>query len=166
MLAVFFGTWAPSRHFSRQAWLVHHARNNAEIFLDLLRQQKLEEAHQLHLHQNQRRESDVSLEEYYGSRPEARTDYDAFFSVPPLDELVPSAATATFSFQGMDAYVHEDYEDTLLLRVLGLFPKKRQEQERDHAPGDAALFAPPIRSNLLGGLPRRARRQTASHLSP
>lgn len=129
LLAVLFGAWAVSRHFSRQAWLLDQARRNADVWLELVCQEKLQEAHQLHLHENQRMKEEATLDEFYASREEARIDYKSFYSTPPLNEFILVASQATVNFEGLDAYIPDEHEDNLLLRYSAEYQEGGQPKK-------------------------------------
>lgn len=67
--SLIFASWAFGREYSRQRYLFSHARQYAEEWLDLLRQGKLYEAHQLSMMEGRRLEPGESLEKHYTPAP-------------------------------------------------------------------------------------------------
>jgi hypothetical protein len=66
-LAVLFGTWAIARQSSRDLRLFSQARLCAEEWLELLRQGKLEDAHQLTLPEESRAPAGLALKAHYAA---------------------------------------------------------------------------------------------------
>ncbi len=121
MFAVFFGTCAVSRYFSRQQWLCRHACQNAEIWFQTVKENRLRDAHQLHLHASQRAAEGVSMDDYYQNEEYAQSDYDTFFSDPPMDEFVKVAPQATFEFVQLDGYYPNRYKDDVVVRYVAQY---------------------------------------------
>ncbi len=67
-IALIMGFWAPTRHFSRQHYLSRQAAQFSREWLELLRQGRLYDAHQLHLSLKNRSPATASLEEEYANR--------------------------------------------------------------------------------------------------
>lgn len=85
-LACFWGGMAPVYHITRHHTLNTQARVHAEHWIDLIRQGKLMEAHQLRLGFNERVEHDLDLKEHYKSELN-RLNYDVFATGSPIKEL-------------------------------------------------------------------------------
>jgi hypothetical protein len=130
VLAVFFGSWAASRYFSRQQWLCGQARQNADAWLELIQENKLHEAHQLHLHPHER-------DDYVGKRASSteeqpESDYDSFYGSSPLREFVKVAPEATVEFVRVEDYVPNGITgltDTFVLRYVARYEEAGQPQE-------------------------------------
>jgi len=99
-LAAFFLTWAATQRYVRESRLVGHARQYADAWLELLKQQKLREAHQLHVPRGKRAEAGSSLEEFYEKQRYAQSDFESFYDKEPLKEIIQFAPRAQFTFDG------------------------------------------------------------------
>ena len=85
VLAMFFGTWASVRYWSRQHYLVGIARNCADGWVELVRQKKKYEAYELHLSKYERAPKGESFEEFYSeSSPVLSWTSTRFFSSEAL----------------------------------------------------------------------------------
>jgi hypothetical protein len=129
VLAMFFGAWASSRYFSRQQWLAGHARKNADIFLDYVKQQRLPEAHQLHMRFDRRAPEGMSLDEFYETPDFEEGSYTDFFATPPLNEFSKVAPEATVEYQGLAAYKQYGYEDDVVLRYVARYRDEGKPKE-------------------------------------
>ena len=86
-LACFLGGLAPVRHVSRQRALFTQAGKQVEAWVDLFRQGKYMEAHQLQLGFQERATAEASLVEFYKDTRK-RILYDQFMTTSPTSELV------------------------------------------------------------------------------
>ena len=96
MLALLFGTWAPTQHFTRQALLKTQAEAFADQWLSLLQEHQLELAHQLHKAPHQRKHQGAPLISLYEENELLREDKKAFYEKEPLKSL--STTPFQFSF--------------------------------------------------------------------
>jgi len=115
-LALFFGAWGPSRYLSREWWLTGQARAYADAWLELVQQNRLKEAHQLHGRQEQRATEGVTLDEFYRTDTYAQSDYTAFFSGEPLKSFSELAGRAQVDFEQTLGYETEASVDSVILR--------------------------------------------------
>lgn len=99
VLAMLFGGWAPARRFAHRQALYQQASVFAQQWLDLLREGRLEEVHELHLPFLIRRPRGVSLKEYYAENKEEEEDRRENMSPQP-DRWVPSPHQALVEFFG------------------------------------------------------------------
>ncbi len=113
-VSLFLLAFAPSRYIFWQQLLVTTARQHAEAWLDLIRQGKLYEAHQLSLEQHERVPPLADLERHYrprypdeGQRMREMMDivdphqmFTKFYSEPPLLQMRQSGRRAEYTFRG------------------------------------------------------------------
>ncbi len=128
-LAVFFGSWAAGRYFSRQQWLYVNARRNAEAWLKLVQENKLREAHQLHLHTAERIAGGVTLDEYYANQEFAQSQFNGFFDGIPLNEFIKVASRATVEFVRFEAFDPMGSNDDVMLRYVARYEEDGQPKE-------------------------------------
>ena len=131
LCAIFFGTCAASRYFSRQQWLCGHARRNAEIWFQAMKENRLRDAHQLHLHKNQRVSEGVSMDEYYENQEYAQSDFDTFFDGPPLNEFVDVASQSTVEFVQLDGYYPNRNRDDVVVRYVARYELEGKPHEME-----------------------------------
>lgn len=118
-VALCFGTWGPARYVSRQQWLYRQARVYADAWLQLVQDQRLEEAHQLHLTSRERMADDVPLDEYYGGLPYVSSAFRDFFENEPLRHVVEMKKHAgRIEFDAYIGYKHRTHRDVVTLRYL------------------------------------------------
>ena len=98
-LALFCGAWGISRHVSRHWWLTSQARVYVDAWLDLIQQNRLKEAHQLHGRQIQRVPEGMSIDEYYRTDESAAHDMRMFFDREPLRSFVTLTEPVEVQFQ-------------------------------------------------------------------
>lgn len=101
-LALLFGLWAPARLLSRQWQLYHQAQVYADEWLELIRQGKLHEAHQLALQPVERQPAGTKLEPIYGQSEQLTKRYKTFYSESPLKKMAAAADKASYHFLGGD----------------------------------------------------------------
>jgi hypothetical protein len=128
-LAMFFGTWAPVRTWARQYHLVGIARTYADSWVELVRQQKKREAHQLHMIKIQRVPQGESVEEYYRKMPYVQMELDRFFGTEPLRSLLTLPSDARIEFERQTEFTTERHSDTVALRYVARFEDKGRQRE-------------------------------------
>lgn len=129
LLAAFFLTWAATYHYVRESWLVGHARQYADAWIELIQEQKLKEAHQLHVSRGKRAKAGSSLDEFYASERYAQSDFEAFFDKVPLKELVQFAPRAQFVFDGSRDRLSDLYTERVVLRYLARYEDQGKQRE-------------------------------------
>lgn len=120
-LSLLFGIWVMTAGISKQQLLNHQAKTYALQWFELLRQGKLQEVHQLTLHQGQRASPGTTLEAFYDPKPreKPKTDpddpsaaaslndereptgfeqYSDYFSRPLCKRLADLGANATYEY--------------------------------------------------------------------
>jgi hypothetical protein len=122
-LAMLFGAWAPSRHYSRQVVLSRHGQQFVQHWVELVRNGRLYEAYELHLPPEQRH-SGQSLEDIYEDRDadssapsndheailvddrSMRRDFRRFFADSPLPSIMDARQQGTLQFSGTESLSH------------------------------------------------------------
>jgi hypothetical protein len=113
LVSLFLLAFAPSRYVAGQAMLIRTAQNHAEAWLELIRQGKLYEAHQLSLERHERVPPMADLERHYRQRyPEGgerlremmdiRDPYRMFqkyYSEPPLKQMREAGQNAQYTYR-------------------------------------------------------------------
>ena len=88
VLAALLGSWSVSRHQFFQARMFAVAEKNLDHWFELIRQGKLEEAHQLSLLVGMRSTDFTTLGEYYMNEKRARQEMQMFFANSVLRQIV------------------------------------------------------------------------------
>ncbi len=121
VLAILFGTYAWSSQTLRDAWLGRTTRRCADQWIDLLRQQRLREAFQLHDRKDERALPGENLEDFFRRHPVARSECDRYFSVDPQRALVRAAREGRVAFERVErceTLLHELGERVVLRYVI------------------------------------------------
>lgn len=87
-LALLFGSWAPAWYLSRYYVLVRQARERSETWLELIRQGRLYEAHQLAIPHGDRARPGENLEALY-TAPRPKDDADSIPKDPGIVPILP-----------------------------------------------------------------------------
>jgi hypothetical protein len=115
VLSLFILGSAPTRYITTMNMITHQARRHAESWLELVREGRLQEAHQLTLDLYSRVNPGLNLESHYEERPEAPTsafpdpmammqqfspaaELQNFFSQAGLRDVVKAAPNVEFEF--------------------------------------------------------------------
>lgn len=98
-LALLFASTAISRSVSRAWHLRSEARTIADNWLDLVRQGKLQSAHQWHLPAPQRQRASTSLAQFYEQNGAAREQLEGFFLAAPLNQIVAAPPAAALRYE-------------------------------------------------------------------
>jgi hypothetical protein len=86
--ATFFGVWAPTSTTMQQVLIPRHARPFANYWLDLLRDGRVQEAHQWTIMPDYRVPADFDLNEFYESDTDAKEDLEVFLDDAVIRSLV------------------------------------------------------------------------------
>ncbi|GIW91218.1 MAG: hypothetical protein KatS3mg109_1650 [Pirellulaceae bacterium] len=114
LVSLFLMAFAPSRYVYSQRLLISTARRHAEAWLELIRQGKLYEAHQLSLEQHERVPPLADLERHYrqrfpdeGERMREMMDivdphrmFTKFYGEPPLLQMRQAGQQAQYAYRG------------------------------------------------------------------
>ncbi|MCU0962549.1 MAG: hypothetical protein MUF48_20835 [Pirellulaceae bacterium] len=129
VLAVLFGTWAWTARTSRDVWLGRVARQYTDQWIDLLRQQRLREAHQLHGRKVERAAPGLDLEDFYRSQRNAQAEYEQFFGEETLQTVVRAAREGQVAFDRVERCVKLPKEDGVVLRYVARYEQDGRPQE-------------------------------------
>ena len=111
ILALFIGSYAPARTLTRRSMLSHESRRIATDWLELVRQGRLEEAHQWTLTLRDRQPTDVLLKKYYESSGAALKQLDDFFNREIIQQFRTVAHAGEIRFQRRGIVAHEREAD-------------------------------------------------------
>ena len=129
LLAAFFLTWAASYQYVREAWLVGQARQYADAWIDLLQQQRLREAHQLHVSRGKRAEAGSSLDEFYEKQRYAQNDLESFYDTEPLKEVVQFAPAPNSPSTGAETACRTVHTERVVLRYVAKYEEQGRTKE-------------------------------------
>jgi hypothetical protein len=147
-LALLFGAWASSRHYSRQSAVFGQARQYSQAWLDLVLAGRLYEAYELHLSSSSRHPPGTSLEEIYGEislpleapvneRPggfnptsQPKESFLHFFTTPPLSRIVTVGARGQARFAGNDQLQYDNltHSDLIFQKYTITYDENGQQQ--------------------------------------
>jgi hypothetical protein len=99
-LCVIFISWASTHYFIRQELLYRQAREHGEYWLQLVRDGRLREAHQLTMSKGERQSPDTDLEEYYLDKPQLIETYESFCNDSPMNQVVALDGKGSLRFVG------------------------------------------------------------------
>jgi hypothetical protein len=100
VMALLFGSCGMTRYFARQQWLYRQARPLAQRWIELVREGRLYEAHQLHSPQRDRISPGGDLDDFYQGEDGAQSSLEVFFEQPPLSEIVRIGRRGQLRFEG------------------------------------------------------------------
>jgi hypothetical protein len=107
LLSLLFLTWAPTRYFLRQEILFRQAREHADYWLELVRQGRLYEAHQLTMKKNDRRPPGTDLAEVYENSEDLDESFQGFCGEMPLKKVIQLGSQAQVRFVGRVKIEHD-----------------------------------------------------------
>jgi len=88
VLGLLFFASATTNHFVRQRSLFRQARPHTSRWIEMVREGRLREAHQLTKRQESRQPLGANLQGYYEATRDAREDMEGFFDAPLLAKIV------------------------------------------------------------------------------
>jgi hypothetical protein len=116
VLSTFFLGWGLAQHLGRQTILEQRAREMADVFLDLLQQGRLREAHQFRQSPALRITAPEALAEHYEKNKEAASELQSFSLSTGVRDLVTHGKAADVRFEAVSSATHDGPTDTLILR--------------------------------------------------
>lgn len=129
VVAILCGTYAWTARTARDAWLGRTAREYADQWVELLHQQRLYEAHQLHGRKVDRAAPGLDLEDFYRHQSGARFDYDQFFKSEPVVTMIRAAAEGGVTFDRVERCERKPLEDDVILRYLVRYEQYNRPQK-------------------------------------
>lgn len=116
-LSLLFLTSATTGHLVRQLTLRQQARPHTTKWLEMVREGRLREAHQMYLPQSERQQLGTNLKNYYEATREAREDKEYFFTQSPLIDIVELGRQGQLRFEANEevARIRESGENMDLI---------------------------------------------------
>lgn len=115
-LATFFLGWGLAQHLGRQSVLEQRAREMAAVFIDLLQQGRLREAHQFRQTPSLRITAPEALQEHYEKNKEAAAELQSFSLSTGVKDLVTLGKAADVQFETVASATRDGQTDTVILR--------------------------------------------------
>lgn len=115
-LSVFFLGLGLTQHLTRQALLEQRARELVEVWIKLLQEGHVQQAHQFRRPPAQRIRSPEALQEHYATSKEASQELQSFVSAPGIKELIQHGAAAEPRLEEVVSSVREGASDLVLLK--------------------------------------------------
>jgi hypothetical protein len=116
-LALFCLSFAIARYAAKANAMRNDARAAAEKWFDLIKEGKLNEAHQMTMGSEFRESPEIPLDEAYKLNPKLANSRDGFFLQPPIKHLVNDPKNCTVQFVGFnDRGDVDERADSLKLR--------------------------------------------------
>jgi hypothetical protein len=113
MLAIFFGAAGPARAITRNLWLETRAERLAHVFVDLLRQNKPLEAHELTKVASQRKPLGDNALELIQKNPDMKREYERFLSSELVQTLLERGKTAEVGLSSASFLRSDEGRDAL-----------------------------------------------------
>jgi hypothetical protein len=115
-LAMLFAGWGLSREWTRQARLQEQARQFAEEWLQLVRDGKLQRAHQYMNPPGARLSSDAAIAEFYRTDAEAGEVMKSLFANEPLKTLSSMRSNGSVEFRALAGQSRRGFSDDVILQ--------------------------------------------------
>jgi len=115
-LATFFLGFGLSRHLARQSALEQQARRMADLWLDLLQDGKVQQAHQFRESPATRLSAPQAIAERYATNPEAASQLKTFVNSLGIKDIVARGKAADVRFEGVASAARDGQSDMLVLR--------------------------------------------------
>ena len=100
LMAVLFSVWAPAKHLTQTHFKETHAREFADTWLNLVRDNHLQEAHRWML-PSYRRMPEMTTQQFYETNVELQEDLKSEFTKEP-GNLIASQPNSSFRFLGVE----------------------------------------------------------------
>jgi hypothetical protein len=115
-LATFFLGFGLSRHLARQSVMEQRAREMTDVWIGLLEEGKVKEAHQFRETPAQRLSAPQAIAERYATNPEAASQLKTFINSPGIKDIVARGKAADVRFEGVASASRDGQSDMLVLR--------------------------------------------------
>jgi hypothetical protein len=113
LLSIFFGVAGPARAITRNLWLETRAQRIAQVFVDLLRQNKPLEAHELTKPASQRRPHGPNALELIQKNPDVKREYDRFLNGELVKTLLERGESADVELASASFLGSNERQDVL-----------------------------------------------------
>lgn len=127
-LSVFFLGFGLTRHLVRQGTLEQRGREVAGVFLNLLQEGRVREAHQFRQLPNSRITSPEALAEHYEKNKEAAQELESFKNSAVVKDLVRRGKDADVQFESLHSATRDGQSDMLVLKYSYLPENSGQRQ--------------------------------------
>jgi hypothetical protein len=115
-LSVFFLAFGLTRHLGRQGTLEDRGREMASVFLDLLMDGRVREAHQFRQSPSLRITSPEAIAEHYEKNKEAAQELESFKNSGVVKDLTRRGKDADVQFESVHSATRDGQSDMLVLR--------------------------------------------------
>jgi hypothetical protein len=115
-LSLFFLGFGLTRHLGRQGTLEERAREIAGVFLDLVMEGRVQEAHQFRQSPGMRITSPEAIAEHYEKNKEAAQELASFKNSEGVKDLVASGKKADVRFENLHSATRDGQSDMLVLK--------------------------------------------------
>jgi hypothetical protein len=122
-LAMGFLGWGITRQSTRQAVLLAEAERAVDAWLELVRDNKLVEAHQRMKSVDSRVKGEQALKDYYASDRDAREHMDVTFSTDPMKSFRAIGRDVEFHNAGVVVSTNNGFLDDVMLRYDYVDPR-------------------------------------------
>jgi len=113
LLAIFFGVAGPARAITRNLWLETRAERIAQVFVDLLRENKPLEAHELTKAASQRKPLGENAMELIEKNPDMKREYERFLNTELMKTLLERGETAEVELSSASFLGSNERQDVL-----------------------------------------------------
>jgi hypothetical protein len=115
-LAMFFFGLGVTRHLARQVLLADRAREMTDVWLNLLQEGKVKEAHQFRQTPTLRLSAPEAIAERYATNQEAAKELQSFVSSLGIKDIVSRGRHSDVRFEGVASASRDGQTDMLVLR--------------------------------------------------
>lgn len=127
-LSMFFLGMGLTRHLGRQGTLEQRGREMASVFLDLLMEGRVKEAHQFRQSPTTRITSPEAIAEHYEKNKEAAQELETFNNTAGVKDLVRRGKEADVQYESLHSATRDGKTDMLVLRYSYL-PESNAERK-------------------------------------
>jgi hypothetical protein len=115
LLSIFFGAAGPARAISRNIWLETRAQRLARVFVDLLRENKPLEAHELTKTGSQRKQPAPNALEVIEKNPDMKREYDRFLKNDLVKALLEQGEKAQIESLSVSFLSSDEGRETMIV---------------------------------------------------
>jgi hypothetical protein len=127
-LATFFLGLGLARHLARQSSLEQRATEMADVFLRLVEENKVQQAHQFRVSPALRITAPGALVEHYEKNAEAAKELQGFVGSAVVKDIIARGKDADIRFESVASATHEGQADMLILKYTYV-PKAGGERQ-------------------------------------
>jgi hypothetical protein len=127
-LATFFLGLGFARHLARQSSIEHRSREMADVFFQLLEENRPQQAHQFRVTPALRITAPEAIAEHYEKNAEAAKELQGFVSSSVIKDVIGRGKDADVRFDSVASATHEGQTDMLVLKYSYLPKADGQRQ--------------------------------------